>query len=595
MRRYLIVDDNRELAENLAEIIRDRGDAAVVAGSGADAVRLAARNSFDAVLTDMRMPAMNGAELLRELHRSDPGLPAIVISAFTNDSGIQAAEREGPLAVLAKPVPVPQLLHLLGVARRNGRVVLVEDDAVLSDNLAEILQHEGFSVVRLGAVGQIDALPADRPLVGLVDVRVPGGPAGEAVRRLARRFPRLPLMVMTGYRDEPLPAEAYRLFLKPFDTGELLAAVEGIHGSPAAPVGPPGAGVLLVEDNADLTDNLIEILQGAGYPVQSAARCAEARERAQKGFDVALVDVRLPDGDGIVLAPELKALAPDAEVILLTGFAAVESAVAAVRAGVWAYLLKPVPPPDLLIAVEQAMSQVRLKKEKRVLARRAQVAEKLAAVGTMAAGVAHEIRNPLNAAQLQLKLAERRLAAVRSRDVSGALDSMALVRTELERLNGVVEEILDFARPSAMNLAVGDLSQVVAGLARFLEPDLASRGVRLHLAGTDRPLPARFDEARIKQVVINLVRNAAEAAGEGGEVWLSLRRQGDTVEVLVEDSGPGLAEDVDPFVPFFTTKEGGTGLGLPTAHRIVSEHGGTLYLARRDARTAFVAQIPAGP
>jgi signal transduction histidine kinase len=356
-----------------------------------------------------------------------------------------------------------------------------------------------------------------------------------------------------------------------------------------------GAGVLLVEDSADLAENLVEILQNAGYPVQSAARCSEARERAQKGFDVALVDVRLPDGDGIVLAPELKALAPDAEVILLTGFTAVESAVAAVRAGVWAYLLKPVPPPDLLIAVEQAMSQVRLKKEKRVLARRAQVAEKLAAVGTMAAGVAHEIRNPLNAAQLQLKLAERRLGAVRSRDVSGALDSIAVVRAELERLNGVVDEILDFARPSAMDLAVGDLSHAVAAVARFLEPDLASRGVRLHLAGTDRPLPARFDEARMKQVVINLVRNAAEAAGEGGDVWLSLRRVDDAVEVLVEDSGPGLAEDVDPFVPFFTTKEGGTGLGLPTAHRIVSEHGGTLYLARRETRTAFVAQIPAGP
>jgi len=591
MRSYLVVDDNRAMAENLAEIIRDRGDEVVVARSGKEAMQLAAQRPFDAVLTDMRMPVMNGAELLGELHRIDPGLPAIVITAFTNDSGIEAAEKEAPLAVLAKPVPVPQLLHLLGVARRNGRVVLIEDDAVLSDNLAEVLQQQGFSVVRLGAIGQIDALPSERPLVGLVDVRVPGGPAGEGVRRLAQRFPGLPLLVMTGYRDEPMPAEAYRLFLKPFDTGELLAAVQGIHGSVSAPLGSLGGGVLLVEDSADLTENLVEILQGAGHPVQSASSCSEARDRARNGFDVALVDVRLPDGDGIGLAPELKALAPDAEVILLTGFAAVESAVAAVRAGVWAYLLKPVPPPDLLIAVDQAMSQVRLKKEKRVLSRRAQVAEKLAAVGTMAAGVAHEIRNPLNAAQLQLKLAERRVSAP-ARDVSGALESIGLVRAELERLNGVVEEILAFARPSAMNLGPGDLSQTVGTVARFMAPDVASRGVTLHVAGAERPMPARFDEARIKQVVINLVRNAAEAAGEGGEVWLSLRRQGDVVELLVEDSGPGLDEDVDPFVPFFTTKEGGTGLGLPTAHRIVSEHGGTLYLTRRDARTAFVAQIP---
>src|SRR5687767_814508 len=133
MRRYLIVDDNRPLAENLAEIVRDRGDEAVVATSGAEALALLTAERFDAVLTDMRMPAMDGAELIREARRHDPGLPAIVVTAFSKDAGIRAAQNEAPLAVLPKPVPVPQLLHLLAVARRNGRVILVEDDPVLCD------------------------------------------------------------------------------------------------------------------------------------------------------------------------------------------------------------------------------------------------------------------------------------------------------------------------------------------------------------------------------------------------------------------------------------------------------------------------------
>jgi two-component system sensor histidine kinase HydH len=354
--------------------------------------------------------------------------------------------------------------------------------------------------------------------------------------------------------------------------------------------------ILLVEDNADLADNLTEIIQGAGYTVQTAAGCSQARVRAREGFDVALVDVRLPDGDGVELAPELKGLAPQGEIILLTGFATLESAMAAVRAGAWAYLVKPCTPSDLLMTLGQAMRQVRLQKEKRDLARRAQLAEKLAAIGTMAAGVAHEIRNPLNAAQLQLQLAERRLRAIETADLSPALECVALVRTEMDRLNRTVEEILAFARPAVLDLVSADLSATVATVARFLAPDVEARGVALFVEGTAQPVRARYDEDRIKQVVINLVRNAVEAAGQGGEVRVAVRPKGDVVELEVEDSGPGLPEGADPFVPFFTTKARGTGLGLPTAHRIVTEHGGTLYLTRRDARTTFVAEIPlAGP
>jgi signal transduction histidine kinase len=351
--------------------------------------------------------------------------------------------------------------------------------------------------------------------------------------------------------------------------------------------------VLLVEDNSALADNLAEILEGAGYAVRSAGRCSEAREAARLGFDVALVDVRLPDGDGIQLAPELKALVPEAEVILLTGFATLESAIGAVRAGAWAYLVKPCAPPDLLIALAQAMRQVRLHRETRALSHRAQIAEKLAALGTMAAGLAHEIRNPLNAGQLQLQIAERRLRTIEAAPIAEVLECLGLVRAEMDRLNRIVEEILDFARPAALQLTPGDLSSTVTAVARFLAPDAASVGVELHVVGTEAPLPARYDEGRIKQVLINLVRNGVEAAGKGGEVSIHLRRAGAAIELSVEDTGPGVPEGVDPLVPFFTTKARGTGLGLSTAHRIVTEHGGTLYPTRRDGRTAFIAQLPA--
>jgi two-component system sensor histidine kinase HydH len=145
--------------------------------------------------------------------------------------------------------------------------------------------------------------------------------------------------------------------------------------------------LLLVDDNAAFVDNLAEIFEAEGYVVRRAGTCAEARKQTR--FDVALVDVMLPDGDGTKLAGELKSATPDAEIILLTGHASTESAAAAVRAGAFAYLVKPAAIPDLVLSVEQAMRQMRLAEEKRDLGRRAQRAEKLAAVGTLAAGLSH--------------------------------------------------------------------------------------------------------------------------------------------------------------------------------------------------------------
>ncbi len=147
--------------------------------------------------------------------------------------------------------------------------------------------------------------------------------------------------------------------------------------------------VLLVDDNAALVDNLRETLEDEGYVVATAGTVAEAAKAASSGFDVALVDLRLPDGDGTALTEKLRRDHPDAAIVMLTGNATVETAAAAVRAGAFAYLVKPATTPDLLLTLEQALRQVRLQAEKRELSRRAQVAEKLAAVGTMTAGLSH--------------------------------------------------------------------------------------------------------------------------------------------------------------------------------------------------------------
>jgi CheY-like chemotaxis protein len=228
MRTYLVVDDNPDFAENLAEILRDRGDEVAVAATGPEAVALARGRRFDALLTDMRMPLMGGAEVVHEIRRTDRAVPAMVITAHVGDDAIEAARREGLLAVLPKPVDVPRLLELLGSARRDGLVAVVEDDVRLSDNLCEALRSRGFAAVTASSVLETERLGPVHPFCALVDLRLPGGPDGEAMRRLGAKYPGLPMIVVTAYPDVPsIPHEAF--FTKPFDTGALLAAIERLH------------------------------------------------------------------------------------------------------------------------------------------------------------------------------------------------------------------------------------------------------------------------------------------------------------------------------------------------------------------------------
>src|SRR5438874_577063 len=140
MRRYLIVDDNQAFAENVAEILTDAGAEVTIVAGGPQALEAARSRRFDALVTDMRMPVMSGARLVHEIRAVDPGLPAIVVTAYTGEDDLLAARDEGLLAVLPKPAPIPRLLELLRNARRDGLVALVEDDPALADNLAEALR-----------------------------------------------------------------------------------------------------------------------------------------------------------------------------------------------------------------------------------------------------------------------------------------------------------------------------------------------------------------------------------------------------------------------------------------------------------------------
>jgi PAS domain S-box-containing protein len=230
--------------------------------------------------------------------------------------------------------------------------------------------------------------------------------------------------------------------------------------------------------------------------------------------------------------------------------------------------------------------------ETRRLEKSSRRAERLAALGTLAAGLAHEIRNPLNSAHLQLTLAERRMA--RFDDPSArakAAEAVQLVQQEVRRLAGMVEDFLAFARPRPLRVVPGDLRDTAREVVALLAPNAQAAEVHLELAAGD-VIAARYDPELIKQVLHNLIRNGIEAAGTGGRVQVALTRDPASARVEVSDSGAGPPDGVDIFAPFTTTKQGGTGLGLPIVHRIVSDHAGEISVDRRGERTVFAIELP---
>ncbi len=229
MRRYLIVDDNVALAENLAEILRDEGADVEVATNGADALALVRTTKFSALVTDMRMPVMSGAELLKALRVLDAGLPVLVMTAYTGERDLADARETGVLVVLPKPVPIPSLLRLTSNARRSGLVAIVEDDLELCDALSEMLRVRGFTAVSASTAIEAERFGNIEPFVAVVDLNIPGAPFGEVMCQMSARFPHLPILVMTGVPEGVPDVPHDAVFAKPVDLAVISESVERIY------------------------------------------------------------------------------------------------------------------------------------------------------------------------------------------------------------------------------------------------------------------------------------------------------------------------------------------------------------------------------
>jgi len=217
--------------------------------------------------------------------------------------------------------------------------------------------------------------------------------------------------------------------------------------------------------------------------------------------------------------------------------------------------------------------------------------ERLAALGRVAAGVAHELRNPLSSIKGLAVLLKGRIGA----DPEGRQTADVLVQ-EVERLNRSISELLDYARPEKLQLTTVSIRALLEKAITLVSVDAAELGVRIipvFSAGNDL---VSADEDRMNQVFLNLLLNAIQAMPEGGELRIVTEREGSRLICLIEDDGEGIAEEniARVFDPYFTTKSTGTGLGLALSAKIVEEHGGSVAISSRQGEgTRVSVQLPA--
>lgn len=366
---------------------------------------------------------------------------------------------------------------------------------------------------------------------------------------------------------------------------------------------------LLVEDSPDDAELVVLELQSGGYKVEHQRVDTEAAMRDELGrahWDVVLSDFAMPAFSGTAALAVLKQTGLDIPFIIVSGTVGEEAAVAAMRSGADDYVLKR-SLARLCPAIERELREAGLRAEQRKMQEHLLISDRMASVGILAAGVAHEINNPLAAVIINLDLLARNLPGV-AQVPSGlpggdVAQQLRDAREGASRLRAIVRDLKLFSRsPEEDRQEPIDLRAVLDSSLRMAWNEIRHRAQLIKDYG-DIP-PVRANEARLGQVFLNLIVNAAQAIAEGdvegNAIHVTTRRDRAAGSVVVEvrDTGAGIpAENLSRiFDAFFTTKPigVGTGLGLSICHRIVAGLGGKIEVESQVGKgTAFRVWLPA--
>ncbi len=234
--RILIVDDNEMMVKTLRDILKIKGYFADMAYSGPEALTKIEQAIFDCVLSDIKMPDINGVDLFRAIKQRQPNLPVVLMTAYATDKLVQEGLAEGVIAVLNKPLNISLLLNFLNFLSKEHSVVVVDDDLDFCQTLGSILQAKGYAVTPMTDPTGIMEKLADQGQTVLLDMKLKNSTGLDVLRQIRQKYPTLDVVLITGYPEEYEPAvktaleiNAYTCFYKPLQIEPLLQTLNQLH------------------------------------------------------------------------------------------------------------------------------------------------------------------------------------------------------------------------------------------------------------------------------------------------------------------------------------------------------------------------------
>jgi signal transduction histidine kinase len=228
--------------------------------------------------------------------------------------------------------------------------------------------------------------------------------------------------------------------------------------------------------------------------------------------------------------------------------------------------------------------------------RRLEKAERLSSLGQLAAGVAHEIRNPLNAISMATQRLKRDFVPGDQSKVDDFQNLSSVIRDEIKRLNGIIEEFLTFSKSRRLELSEFSVVEVLQKIVSLIREEASARGVTIETKWNQAPAVIPMDINKLQQSFLNLIKNAMEAMPAEGKITIAVDKEGKNyIVVSISDTGCGMtAEEIERiFSPEYTTKEKGLGLGIPLASEIIRGHGGEIrVISRIGYGTTFKVVLP---
>jgi two-component system NtrC family sensor kinase len=366
--------------------------------------------------------------------------------------------------------------------------------------------------------------------------------------------------------------------------------------------------ILIVDDEEKFVHYLSKRLMNRHFDVTSSSSGESAVEKVKKdGFDVVIMDVIMPGMSGLEALASIKELSEKVEVILLTAHASTQDGVEGIKSGAFDYLTKPVEMDHLVSKIRQAHEKILREEEKKreaelraKMEQRLLAAERLASLGTLATGVAHEINNPLaiiNDAAGLLKdlLQKEEFAEIPLRNLFEK--SVDKIEKNVDRAKKITHQLLGFAQKSDAAMSEVNLRELAEEAIQRVEKEARHKDIQLALAVPPALDSVRSDAYQLRQVLINLLTNAVDATGKGGKISITIEEKEEEAVLTVQDTGEGIQEEnlERIFEPFFSTKSTGegTGLGLFVAQEIVDKLGGNIEVESQVGRGAsFKVRLP---